>query len=58
MNEGIEFDCKRLNEQLISRRSLPILDRLQWPDELWRSTPMVREAPAVKIDSRRRRDGA
>lgn len=57
MNEKIEFDCERMNEQLINRSSLPILDRLQWLGQLRRSTLMVREAPAMKLESRRQRNG-
>ncbi len=57
MNERIELDCERMDEQLINRSSLPILDRLQWLGQLRRSTLMVREAPTVNIKSRRWRDG-
>ncbi|MDP2810034.1 MAG: hypothetical protein Q8O34_07770 [Rhodocyclaceae bacterium] len=55
MNEKIEFDCGRTDEQLIACSSLPIHDRLQWMDEVRRFTLMVREAPTVNPESSRRR---
>ena len=36
--------------------AIPV-ERLRWPDEVPPFMLMVREAPAAKIDSRRRRDG-
>ena len=54
MNEKIEFDYERTDEQLIAYSSLPILDRLQWLDEVRRFTLMVREAPTVNREGSRR----
>ena len=56
MNEKIEFDYERTDEQLIAYSSLPILDRLQWRDEVRRFTLMVRDAPTVDVQGRRRQD--
>lgn len=57
MNEKIEFDYERTDEQLIAYSSLPILDRLRWLDEVRQFTLMVREAPTVDPENRRWRDG-
>jgi len=53
MNEKIEFDYDRTDAQLLSYSSLPILDRLQWLDDVRRFTLMVREAPTVAGENRR-----
>lgn len=54
MNEKIEFDYVRSDEQLIAYSSLPLLDRLQWLDEVRRFTLMMREAPTANRDSSQR----
>ncbi len=57
MNEELEFDYERTDEQLLAYSSLPILDRLQWLDEVRQFTLMVREAPTIYPESRHQRDG-
>jgi hypothetical protein len=54
MNEKIEFDYERTDEQLIAYSSLPILDRLRWLDEVRQFTLMVREAPTVDPENSQR----
>lgn len=56
MNENNEFDYARTDDQLVACGSLPILDRLQWRDDVRRFTPMVRDAPTVDLEGRRWQD--
>lgn len=56
MNEEVEFDYERTDEQLIAYSSLPILHRLQWLDDVRRFTLMVRDAPTVDLPGRRCQD--
>ncbi|MCF8150058.1 MAG: hypothetical protein K9K30_09280 [Burkholderiaceae bacterium] len=53
MNEKIEFDYHRTDEQLLAYSSLPVLDRLQWLDEVRQFTLMLREAPTVVKEASR-----
>jgi hypothetical protein len=54
MNDKIEVDYERTDDQLIAYSSLPILKRVQWLDDVRRFTLMVREVPTVEIKSSRR----